>query len=230
MSSRDFNVAKPNDDQIGNHWTWLLSVSPDSNPIYKGIFYMRACYKYIDDIQNTTSPQRINLCDDTANTVGSQSNPHSIPNNVPIFLPLLYTFVHDKNFDENGDPLTPAKMNVILDNENKVVSSGDLNATIENLTARTGEQPIDRDLISYRTYFPSKPDTATFSLTIPDRSALADKLEFAERERITVNVRAQGFFLLLSNITPATYHIRSFCHGIRNHKAFMDYYLQVEKN
>ena len=139
------------------------------------------------------------------------------------------TLVHDKNY-ENGDPLTPVKIYVILDNENRVVSRGDLNATIENLSAGTSERPIDRDLLSYRTSFPSTSDTAIFSLTIPDGSALADKLEFAERERITVNARSQGFFLLLSNIALATYHIRSNCHGIRNHKAFMDYYLQVEEN
>jgi hypothetical protein len=121
-------------------------------------------------------------------------------------------------------------MNVILGNENRVVSRRDLNATIENLSTGTSEQPIDRDLLSYRTSFPSTSDAATFSLMIPDGSALADKLKFAERERIIVNARAKGFFLLLSNIAPATYYIRSNCHDIRNHKAFMDYYVQIEEN
>jgi len=98
-------------------------------------------------------------------------------------------------------------MNVILGNENRVVSRRDLNATIENLSTGTSEQPIDRDLLSYRTSFPSTSDAATFSLMIPDGSALADKLKFAERERITVNARAKGFFLcyLISLLPPITF-------------------------
>ena len=236
MLSSDFQVTRPNDDQIQRYWSWLLSVNPDINPIpspNNDVFYLRAWYNYIDDIQDARSdhPKRKNVGGDNPFTVGSESQPFHISNNVCIFVPLLDTVVTDHDHDSNGNLLTDADaINSILKNENDQIKEGNLKATIENLTAGTGEQDIDGNLLRFRTTSPSNSNAAMFPLTIPQGSTLADKMEFPAPQGLTVQARAEGVYLLLCNLTPGnTYHIKNRNHGLRHYNVHNDYYIYVEQ-
>jgi hypothetical protein len=231
MQNPFFQVRIPDDVTIQNYWNWLLGADPDGNPIPNGnVFYMHASYDYVDDLQEPRSqhPQRINLSGDIPSTAGSESQPVNIPKNVSIFHPLLDTVVTDHDVNSNGVPLTVAEMKDILDDENGQVRVRHLNATINNLTKNTGPQAIHGNLLGFRTTAPSSSNSATFDLTVHPNSPFADKLEFAFPRGITVQARAEGFYVELYDITPGdTYHISSRCHGVRGYKAYMDYYIHV---
>jgi hypothetical protein len=229
MLNSDFQVDKPSDAEMQNYWNWLLGQDPDHHNPINGVFYMRACYGYINEIQNLMSPnpQRKNLCDNHPNTVGSESNPISIANNVPIIIPLLDTVVTDHDL-VNGTP-SSTLMNNILDGENDQVGSSDLSAKIANLTAQTSLHDIDENLMQFRTTSPSTSDSDMFPLTIDTNSTLADRVEFAIPKGVTVQARLQGFYLKLHDIAPSNeYYIKIRCHGVRKYKAFMDYYIYVQ--
>ena len=221
-STSPFTVTKPNDTQIENFYTWAMNAaSVVSNPIFKNVFYTHDCINYVNQIQNISDVLRKNACGDVPFTGGSTRNdPLPIRNNEPIFLPLMHTFMSDNEVDENGNRLDQAVINGILDHENGLVRKEDLNASIQDL-AVGGPQPLAPDLTEFLS------EVVTFSLTIPADSALADKVEFAQPKGVTLNVRAQGYFALISNIPRGLYRIISNGFGVRNYKAFIDYFVEV---
>jgi hypothetical protein len=228
MTNGHFKVLDPSEQQIQDYWKWLLSVNPDdkdNNP-KDGVFYTRAALNYTHAIHDQSHPMRVNLYGSKPNSVGTQHAPVALRSNVSVFIPILDTLVIDRYLNPSGNPLTTSEMNNVLHNENRQISPGDLNTTIEMLEDGAGPVSIV-PRINNILYSPSAPND-TFELKIPKGSTLADKMEFILREDTTVKAKVAGLYLLLDKISPGRYHITNGSSGVRGYRSSMDYYIQIK--
>lgn len=228
-SSPDFEVLPVSSGVygplIGRYWNWLLTGDPDKNnpDNISNVYFLYACYDYTNQIQDLTQAQRVNLCTNPNTGGTTRKKPANISKNTRIFVPLADTLVHEGYRDANGNPLTPAEKDAILAQENDIVTSGDIHATIERIGSNQGPQPIVQNLLDFRSHSP------VFSLKIDKASKFAEKMEFVQPLNSTFNkAKAEGFYLILKVDTSGTYHISTDGHGVRNYRALTDYYLSVQ--
>jgi hypothetical protein len=227
--AQDYDVLRPTDSKyaqyIEQYWNWLLSDNPKDDPIYKGTFFMRACYDYA-----YTESGRQNLCGigsqapkyPLVNSIGSRRKPFPVSISKTVLLPLIDSVFHDKILSsQSGEPLTPAEMDTNLNKENNAIPPGDVSATI----SRIDPPPhYTQDIVpSPHTYMSG---IVPFSLKIPDNSSLADKMEW-EFPRGTVKARSKGMYLALKFNNKGTYEIVAKSHGSDNYQAFMHYIIKV---